>query len=430
MVMAVIWTVYVPAVSLAFFIVWMLRITLRALGMLGKVRREVEQLAKVLAELKASRRFSEQRERWLSDMYGFISSRSFGGDNPLLELVNRVYAMSELASPNLAAALEATSEREVEKLEPVREAPNSLLLLGIMGTVIGMVLALATFGAVGFEDGGGAIDIGRIMTSMFLAFVSTGVALFLSVFLRARLEQVGRQQGSMLAELESYAFTQLAPALLPKQDGLVQQRFHELMDRQQTLLGDSLAQSVETLGEFSATLGRAQRLTEELSANMVRNAAALSDTGQRLVKDLNSLETKLGQNLLGGLERLGAEMAQQRQSLEVLYRDTQLAVREDKELGRQQVDLLQKNSGETTKLLQAQNRELAASLSALAQQLASNAQQQTGALEALRRDVARLSEALLESQEHYQRTFLQTVQDFLQRQFDDLAKSLRLGRRR
>ncbi len=425
-----IWSVYLPIVSLVLFAVWMLRIALRARGSLGRVRLEISQLLEVLKTLKNNRRENDNIERWLGDTYAYVTKNSFSKNNPLVELINRFYAMRDLAAPDVFAALESINEREMDKLEMARETPNSLLLLGIMGTVVGMVTALSTFAVASSQGGAPDLDIGRIIGSMFLAFISTGIALILSVTTRGYAEKVSAEQSEMLSELEGFAFTHLAPMLLPKHDTHVQKRFHELVDRQQSLMSESLSKSSDTLTKFSSTMEGAQKLTSKLSDTMTQNAAAVSQWGQQVTKELQSVSSEVSSKLLDALNVINRDLVQQRSGFDNSFKDARVILEEEKRLSLQQTEALQRRYAETIKQLNENNLALVRSFNAMATHYATHTEQQTASLEALRKEVAQLSERLVDSQERYQQTFLQTVQAYIRTQFDDLTRNIGLGRRR
>ncbi len=426
-----IWSVYLPIVSLLIFAAWMVRISLRARGSLKRVRLEISQLSEILKTLKNNRREGENVERWLGDTYAYVTKNSFSKNNPLVELISRFYAMRELASPDVFAALESVNEREMDKLELARETPNTLLLLGIMGTVVGMVTALSTF-AVANSVGGAApdLDIGRIIGAMFLAFISTGIALILSVTTRGYAEKVSAEQSEMLSELEGYSFTHLAPYLLPKNDTVNQRRFHELIDRQQTLMSDSLEKSSATLSKFSSTIEGAQKLTSHLSDTMTQNASAVSQWGQRVTTDLQTVSGDVSSKLLDALNIINKELTQHRGGIEGSFKDARVILEEEKRLSLQQTEALQRRYAETVKQLNENNLALVRSFNAMATHYATHTEQQTASLEALRDEVAQLSERLVVAQDKYQQTFLQTVQEYIRTQFEDLTRNVGLGRRR
>jgi biopolymer transport protein ExbB/TolQ len=423
-----IWSVYLPIVSLVIFAVWMIRIALRARGSLNKVRLEISQLTEILKSLKNNRRESENVERWLGDTYAYVTKNSFSKNNPLVELISRFYAMRELASPDVFAALESVNEREMDKLELAREAPNSLLLLGIMGTVVGMVTALSTFAVANTAGGAPDLDIGRIIGAMFLAFISTGIALALSVTTRNYAEKVTAEQSEMLSELEGYSFTHLAPYLLPKNDLNAQRYFHELMNRQQTLMSESLERSSETLSKFSSTIEGAQKLTSKMSDTMTQNAAAVSQWGQQVTKELQVVSGDVSSKLIDALNVINKDLTQHRGGIENSFKDARVILEEEKRLSLQQTEALQRRYAETIKQLNENNLALVRSFNAMATHYATHTEQQTASLEALRKEVATLSERLVDSQERYQQTFLQTVQAYIRSQFEELTRGL--GRRR
>jgi hypothetical protein len=55
-----------------------------------------------------------------------------------------------------------------------------------------------------------------------------------------------------------------------------------------------------------------------------------------------------------------------------------------------------------------------------------HSEEQTASIQSLQREVTQLSERLIDSQERYQQTFLETVQSFLQDQFGEIARGFGL----
>lgn len=425
-----IWSFYVPIATLLIFAVWMLRVTWRARSSLAQTNLEITQLENVLKDLKTNRREGDTIERWLGETYAFIAKNSYSKQNPIIEMINRFYAMRDLASPNVFAALDSISNRELDKLERPRETPNSLLLLGIMGTVVGMVTALSTFGIIGAREGAQTIDIGRIIGSMFVAFISTGMALVLSVTTRGYVEKVTTHQSDMLSELEGYAFTHLAPLLLPKQDRVAQQRFHELMNYQQTLLGESLEKGADALGKFSETIEQTQRTTHILNETMSKNATVVGQLGHKITTDLNTVSGDVSSKLLQALQTINKDLSQHRAGLEGSFKDARAILEEEKRLSLQQSELLQRRIAETIEVLRENNNTLVKSFNTMTSHYATYTERQTASIEALRQEVNALSNRLVDSQEVYQQTFMETVQSFLRGQFEELARSLGLGRRK
>ncbi|MGL4608573.1 MAG: MotA/TolQ/ExbB proton channel family protein [Trueperaceae bacterium] len=416
-----------PLIMLGIFAVWMGRITWQTRQSLRQTDLELEQLEKVLSDLSTNRRDYDSLERWLGDTYAFIAKNSYSKQNPIIELINRFYAMRELAVPNIFAALDSISNRELDKLEQPRETPNTLLLLGLMGTVVGMVTALSTFAFTERNDNA-ALDIGRIIGAMFVAFISTGIALILSITTRNYIEKVEAHQSDMLSTLEGYAFTQLAPMLLPKQDRIVQQHFHNLMKSQQALLGESLEKSASTLSRFSSSVDQAQKVTQGLSDALTRNANALNQIGQRITSDLSAVSNEVSAKLLQGLQGVNHDFAKHRAGLESNFKEVKLSLEEEKRLGLQQTELLQRRMAETVDVLRENNTTLVKSFNTMTSHYATHTEKQTASIEALRQDVARLSERLATSQENYQKNFLQTIQEFIRSQFEELSRTL--GRRK
>lgn len=397
----------------------------RAWRALKQVDGQITQLQTVIDHLKTNTRFSEHNDRWLGDMYAFITRNSFADENPLTELVSRFHAMRNLASPDLSAVFGSISERELDKLEVPRETPGNLLLLGILGTVTGLVTALASFGITGGAGEGSSV-VSRLISSMFLAFISTGIALFFSVIVRRYLEKVSLHQSNMLAEMEGYAMTNLAPFLLPKQEAATQKEVYERIYQQQALMRESLEQTASTFAEFSSNLVQVKPLTQFLNESMTRNTHMVSQIGQKVSSDLTQVNQEITNKLLKPLEIINSELAQQRGSLELLHRDTQMAIEKEKRTSLQQTEILHRRFSETIEVLKENNLELTRNLNTMTRHFVAHTEEQTATIQALRQEVAQLSERLVDSQERYQQSFLQTIQNYLQEQFGELARGFGL----
>ena len=420
-------SLYLPLASLVIFILWMLRLAWRAEASLRRLRQEIDGIRRALNDLKV-RIVPEDRERWLNETFAYVQRTSLSGRNPLLDLINRIYAMRELARPDLTGVLSSISERELDKLEPARETPGNLLLLGIMGTVVGMVIALSTFGAGGLQGDRDSIDIGRILSSMFLAFLSTGLALLFSVFVRNRYEQVSIEQSDMLADIEGYAYTHLAPYLLPKHDHVLQQRFYEMVNTQQSMLSHSLEKSSAMVGDVLAAVTEAQGVTQSLGDSLVQSVSLLASERQNLAALQKASGTMTGK-LPEQLSLTLGELSKQRGELKQFYHDMRKAVEEEKRATFQQSEMFRQRYASTLEFQKDNNMELIHRLATITDKLGAQAERQTAVVESLRHDLNILSERLIVAQEVQQESFENNIQSFLQKQFAELTRIFSRQRR-
>ena len=416
----------VPLVSLVLFGFWMLRIFFGALGKIKQVRGEVSQVGQALEAVRFMRR-GENTDQWLSDIYAAIVQKSYSTANPLIELINRVYAVRDMATPDLAGALGSVSEREVEKLDPPREVPGTLLLLGIMGTVLGMAIALASFGIGGI--GSGNIDVGQILSSMFLAFLSTGLALFLSVILRARVEEATTEQAELLSDLDTYAFTQLAPVLFPRNLQALQNSFFNLLEEQRQTLSGSAEKTASLLDGVSASLEQMHNLIDKLESQANISTDAVTRAGQGIAQDLSSVRNELSTGVLQELKSVSEELGKQREGLRSTYESTLKRVEADKQTTTKQAETLQWRYAESQKQMEESNASLIRSLDNLVTTVSQQSAAQTDAILALKTQIGELSESFATSQEVYQQTFLERMREMIREQFNDLANNVGLRRR-
>jgi hypothetical protein len=321
------------------------------------------------------------------------------------------------------------AEHEIDKLEIARETPSSLLLLGIMGTVVGMVVALTTFGTPGLQGDGAAINVGRILSSMFLAFISTGIALLLSVSIRSYLEKVSIQQSTMLSELDSYAFTQLAPYFLPKRDSAIQANLHELMKRQQENLSASLDNSMTTLNAFAEMIEQERTLLQQLTRSLAQEVSTAKGVGQRITVDLEKASGEVSNKLLDALQLVNKEIVGQRTALELSHRNHERLLEESHRLNSKQVEALQNHLIATIELLRENNLEIVKNMQTMTTHFSAHTEDQTTAIDALRQEVAQLSNRLLDAQERQQKNLLQSLQAFLLEQFKEMTRSIGFRRR-
>ena len=408
-----------PFVILGFFVLWMILVSLRAFRKLAQVRSDISQVGQALEAVRFMRR-GEDTDQWLSDIYATIVQKSYSTANPLIELINRVYAVRDMATPDLASALNGVSERELEKLDPPREVPGTLLLLGIMGTVVGMAVALASFGLSGSTSGN--IDITRIFGSMFLAFISTGVALLLSVIIRGRAEQVTTEQAELLSDLDTYAFTQLAPVLFPRNLQALQESFFTLLEEQRQTLSGSTEKTVNLLEGVGTALEQMHELVARLEAQANVSTDAVTQAGQDIAKDLSQVRSQLSSGFLQELKLVSEELGKQREGLRSTYEGTLKRVEADKQTTTKQAETLQWRYAESQKQMEQSNAQLVQSLDKLVSTVSQQSSTQTDAILSLKTRVAELSESFETSQETYQRTFLERMREMIREQFSDLMR--------
>jgi hypothetical protein len=109
-----------------------------------------------------------------------------------------------------------------------------------------------------------------------------------------------------------------------------------------------------------------------------------------------------------------------------LHRDTQMSIEKEKRTSLQQTEILHRRFSETIEVLKENNLELTRNLNTMTRHFVAHTEEQTATIQALRQDVSQLSERLVDSQERYQQTFLETIQTYLQDQFGEFAKGFGL----
>ena len=415
-----------PLVSLVFFSIWMLSLSVRAWRNLARVRSDTAEVGQALEGVRFMRR-GEDTDRWLNDVYAAIVQKSYSAGNPLIELINRIYAMREMAAPDLSSALGSVSERELERLDAPREVPNTLQLLGIMGTVVGLALALASFG---LTDEAGGLNVTRTLSSLFLAFLTTILGFALAIALRGRLETISQEQSELLGDLETYAFTQLAPSLFPRNLQALQDSFFTLLEEQRETLRGSSEQTVGLLEGVTSALDQMHSLINKLESRASESAEAVSRANAGVSEDLAEIRAELSSGFLQELRDVSGELAKHRQGLRAVYEGSLKRTEEERRTSLQQAETLQFRYAESQKILEENSRQLISSMENVVTRLNSQSEAQTEALTSLRQEVSRLGDSLKTSQETYQRTFLERVQTMIREQFNDLAaKTVGLRRR-
>lgn len=194
------------------------------------------------------------------------------------------------------ADLDVASQQESYGL--VRIAIWAIPMLGFLGTVIGITLALGDFGA-SLSSGESSGDLNQsmrgLLSGLYVAFDTTALALALSMVLMFVQFMIERVEGQLLASVDERAARELAG------------RFEQLGASRDpvvaavTRMSGTLVQSIETLGKKQAEAwaaaseetGRlfAQSLSETLEGTLGQFAQAVSGQEAAL---LDQLQTRLG----------------------------------------------------------------------------------------------------------------------------------------
>ena len=329
------WPLVASIAILIGFLVWMGLISYREFRFLRAFSSKVDDSIELMEELDdtLSVRPPSTFEELDQIIRAIASGNRLNDTNPLIDVLDRFSSSRALASPDLHATLQSIGDREADRLERSRAAPNTLLLLGITGTVVGLILALLSFAVGGNLLDQSSIDLSGIMRSMFIAFLSTLAALSLSILIRRDLGTAIEKQAHLIDDLEGFAFKRLAPMVMPKSDVATQQELARVIERHTRIFDATVQNGLAALHGLYTVIGETQSVTNELNESIRRHSGIVGGFVEEIGREMKSVRHETRQALADFTATLASsrdEHARQRSDLERSFRDMRSDVEESK----------------------------------------------------------------------------------------------------
>lgn len=145
-----------------------------------------------------------------------------------LDLVSKAVdslVASREVRPDLEAIATFLAQEEAALLTFPRAAPNLMFVSGLLGTVVGVLLTIYQLGGqietvAGSGAALGAAEIvdrlGHVFAPMSWAFGATIIGIICSLFFALWTSRVARRQSELLARVQEFVLTDMAPIVLPK----------------------------------------------------------------------------------------------------------------------------------------------------------------------------------------------------------------------
>lgn len=201
-------------------------------------------------------------------------------------------------------------------------------ILGFIGTVMGLAVAVSGFGVLGGSAEISAIKgaIGQVTTGLGVAFDTTLLALLLTVFLMFPLSFIQRNEENLFVELDNY-LDDMFMARLPSPE-------------QQPIVIENLEDSIEAAFRryipdpdrydevFTRAIEKAATSIEERFSNLTKNyEVTLKEVTGQLAGNLSGVSESLRKSIVSAMEDL------QKQDTAMLAARKQIADEENKQFG-------------------------------------------------------------------------------------------------
>lgn len=335
----------------------------------------------------------------------------------LVDAWDRASALRSLTSADPRAVTDSLQVVDEARLYHLRQRPNQLMLLGLLGTVLGLSLTLGEFApqlktALSSLESGGTpqqlnAGLEGLLDRMKVAFVCTfwGVGASLLVT-RLLVAPAQLRRDRLQAELERLVAYDLIPRIW-MQSAVLQEKMEQALSHNRQWMGEMQALFTAQLEQFAAHTGRAiqdlqgagQTLnsTALAASSAVQEAAAALQTtsttvdrsGDVLTQGVRSLEAQLGRSI--------SALEHNLQTLQGQHSEFQTAQARQLEVGAAQQETLQQALAQftgTTVMLQerldATTQELRSGAQALAAQGDRLVESQGSGLDQLQRTLTAL----------------------------------------
>ncbi|SMB82145.1 hypothetical protein [Deinococcus hopiensis] len=348
----------------------------------------------------------------------------------LTDAWDRASALRSLTSADPRAVTDSLSVIDEGRLYHLRQRPNQLMLLGLLGTVLGLSLTLGEFAPQlktalsSLETGGTPQQLNAglegLLDRMKVAFVCTfwGVGASLLVA-RVLVAPAQLRRDRLQAELERLVAYDLIPRIW-MQSAVLQEKMEQALSHNRQWMGEMQQLFTAQLEQFAHHTGRAmegmQQAGQTLNTTALAASAAVQEAGavlrsttstvdrssDVLIQGVRSLETQLGRSI--------SALEHNLQALQGQHSDFQTAQTHQLEAGAAQQDILQQALAQftgttimlqerldtTTQELRSGSQALAAQGDRLVEAQSAGLDELRGTLTALETDLRELGEGQLQ----------------------------------
>jgi biopolymer transport protein ExbB/TolQ len=235
------------------------------------------------------------------------------------------------------------SEDHSASFSLVRTITWAIPILGFLGTVIGITMAIANLGTTTPEQPGAAIPLTGVISGLAVAFDTTALALTLSMILVFSMFVVERHESQALGGVEQLAITQFAPYFATEPSAAPMQLADSVLATAETQAAELLLTKVEALmtaqtGLWQQSLeGLRTRWFEIADKQQSQLAVALeAGTAASLRNHAHTLAEARGE-FLGALRSVNTELSQVTKELAQSSSAQQELFRQEQEMFRHEV---------------------------------------------------------------------------------------------
>lgn len=304
-----------------------------------RVRLHLNEETRALAVLRDSLSHKLSGTVQLKDLDHWVANCP--ADSLVTKAVRTIWAARTVPNPDLEAIATMLAQSEASRLGGVRNAPNRLLLLGLLGTVAGLAGVVATLGPQiqGTLQSADPLvltrNLGVTLQHMRDAFACTAWGIATAICIAWWTGQVAAQQSRFLADLQEFGLRELAPKVFPcSQESQLNEVRHILAQSQEFL--QNVAQIMNSAAE------QFKRNLTDAGQHMTHGVGQLSTVATTMQSSLASAALEVRESA-ERLESSTKDLHQYHESLKVAYSQLlQLFDQSKKEMERQSREQLEK----------------------------------------------------------------------------------------
>lgn len=205
--------------------------------------------------------------------------------------VNVFLAVREARNPDLTAALSMLDYREAARLNLARSTPNWLLLIGIMGTIVGLSSAVASLAVPvqqALAEGQAAIaatGLDATMVEIKRAFACSLWGLIAAVTVAMFTRRVASLQQETLGAIHEFMLSEVSPQILPKSEAMQIQQIEqtlregrEFIHQTSNVLIDISHKMQDAVASFANTLQSGMQGMQDITINLQQSAASIQNS--------------------------------------------------------------------------------------------------------------------------------------------------------
>lgn len=178
--------------------------------------------------------------------------------SPLVTVIKHLIAIRHLPHANIESAISSIEQQEIDRLDRLRNIPNTMMLYGMVGTVMGLITTLIF---ISIADN----QLLSIVSAMGLAFSTTLVGVLFSVTFSKLIHDSEVYQSKVLTKFEEYVYTHLVSGIFPPNALAQTDKLVAYLKQYENKFNENLSKGTEMVKKYCELLNDAHAIADKMT---------------------------------------------------------------------------------------------------------------------------------------------------------------------